>query len=72
MIELCASIEPRAVDWDLVTDGENDEDKEMNAKYAVSLARKFGAVIFCVWNDIPKVNRKMILVMACSLYEIKM
>jgi len=41
-----------------------------NAKYAISIARKMGAIIFCVWDDIEKVNYKMILVFICSLFDI--
>lgn len=58
MIHVCAAIEPRAVNWDLVTEGETDDDKMNNAKYAISVARKLGAVIFCVWEDILAVNPK--------------
>jgi plastin-1 len=53
-----------------VQTGETDEEKENNAKYVLSLARKLGAIIFCVWEDIPSVNYKMILVLVCSLFEI--
>jgi len=35
----------------------------------ISIVRKLGAVIFCVWEDIVKANYKMILVLVCSLYE---
>jgi plastin-1 len=70
LIKLCAGIEHRAIDWDIVMKGETDEEKENNAKYVVSIARKLGAVIFCVWEDIVKVNYKMILVLVCSLFEI--
>jgi len=69
LIKLCAAVEPRAVDWELVQAGDTDEEKENNAKYAISLARKFGCIIFCVWDDILSVNYKMILVLICSLYE---
>jgi plastin-1 len=72
LIQLCAAIEPRAVNWDIVLPGETDEEKENNAKYILSLARKLGCVIFCVWEDIPKVNYKMILVLVCSLYEVNL
>ena len=58
LIHLCGAIEPRAVNWELVLDGATDEDKQNNAKYAISLARKLGAVIFCVWEDIVNVNPK--------------
>jgi len=70
LIKLCGGIEPRAINWDLVTPGETEEDAMMNAKYAISVARKLGAVIFMVWDDIPKVNYKMILIFVASLYEI--
>lgn len=71
LIKLCAGIEPRAVNWELVTPGETEEDAMMNAKYAISVARMLGAVIFMVWDDIPKVNYKMILIFVSSLYEIQ-
>lgn len=70
LLKLCAAIEPKAIDWDIITKGETDEEKENNAKYIISIARKLGAVIFCVWEDIPKVNYKMLLVLVCSLFEI--
>lgn len=72
MINLCRSIEPQDVDDELVTPGETDKDKEMNAKYAIALARHFGAVIFLAWDDIPNLNKKMILVFCASLYDIHM
>jgi len=43
----------------------------MNAKYAISIARKLGAIIFMVWDDIPRLNKKMLLIFACSLYDLK-
>ena len=72
LIKLCEKIEPRDVNQDLITPGETDEDKEMNAKYAISLARKFGAIIFMAWDDIPKLNSKMLLVFTASLFELYM
>lgn len=58
MIHVIAAIEPRAIDWDLVLKGETDEEKQMNAKYAISCARQLGAVIFCIWEDLVEVNSK--------------
>lgn len=58
LIYLCGSIEPRFINWDLVTEGKTDEEKKLNAKYAIALARKLGAVLFCVWEDIVNVNYK--------------
>jgi plastin-1 len=71
LIKMAGAIEPRIINWDLVTMGETDEDKEMNAKYAISIARKLGAIIFMVWDDIPKINKKMLLIFVCSLYDLK-
>ena len=44
----------------------------MNAKYAISIARKLGAVIFLVWDDVVEVNQKMLLIFIASLYDLKM
>ena len=70
LIKIAGSIEPRMINWDLVTPGETDEDKELNAKYAISIARKLGAIIFMVWDDIPRLNKKMLLIFACSIYDL--
>ena len=56
LIDLCAAIEPRAVNWDLVTPGSNDEDGNNNAKYAISIARKIGACVFLTPDDITEVE----------------
>jgi len=71
LIKLCANVEPRVVNWDLVTPGETPEDKELNAKYAISIARKLGAVIFLVWEDIPALNPKMLLIFVASIWDLK-
>jgi plastin-1 len=70
LLKLCSGVEPRAIDWDIVMKGETDEEKANNAKYVISIIRKLGGVIFCVWEDILKVNYKMMLVLFCSLFEI--
>ena len=71
MIQVCAAIEPRAVNWDLVTAGETDEDKKNNAKYAISVARKLGAVVFCIWEDIVNVSQKQFLIYFATMMEIQ-
>ncbi len=70
IIWLCAAIEPRAVNWEIVNEGKTDKDKIDNAKYAISVARKLGAVMVCVWEDIVKVNDKQMLTLFSCLHNI--
>lgn len=74
-LELLAAIEPRAIDWDLVHQGENangvgltDEELVLNAKYAITVARKIGACIFIMPEDIVEVKSKMLLTFLASLW----
>ncbi|CAM8944694.1 unnamed protein product [Rhodiola kirilowii] len=66
-LELLSAVEPRVVNWALVTAGETDEDKKLNATYIISVARKLGCSIFLLPEDIIEVNSKMILVLAASI-----
>ena len=43
----------------------------MNAKYALSVARGLGAMIFVVWEDITEIKSKLLLTLLGSLYEVK-
>jgi plastin-1 len=70
-INLMGAIEPRAINWDLVVqDNDSDETLESNAKYAISIARKLGASIFLVWEDIKEVKGKMLMTFVAGLYDI--
>ena len=70
-IDLLAAIEPRCIRWDLVVkENPTDKDKEMNAKYALSVARGLGAMIFVVWEDITEIKSKLLLTLLGSLYEV--
>lgn len=71
LIHLLSAIEPRAVNWDLVQAGETDEEKQNNAKYAISIARKLGAVIYCIWEDLVNVNPKQMLIFIATMFEIQ-
>lgn len=61
LLDLISSIEPRAVDDSLFLAGYSDEDLKQNARFAIAAARKIGAPIFCLWEDIVEVKPKMIL-----------
>jgi plastin-1 len=70
-IDLLAAIEPRCIRWDLIIkENPSDKDREMNAKYALSVARGLGAMIFVVWEDITEVKSKLLLTFLASLYEV--
>lgn len=70
MINICKNIEPRAVNPELVTPGETDGDKKLNAMYAISLARKLNAIIFCVWEDMVNVNQKQLFIFLATMMDI--
>jgi len=70
-MDLLFAIEPRIIDWDVVKAGETPEDRLLNAKYAISVARKLGAVIFCLPEDIVEVKPKMILTFTASIMALE-
>lgn len=67
LLELLSAVEPRVVNWNLVTKGESDDEKKLNATYIISVARKLGCSIFLLPEDIMEVNQKMILTLAASV-----
>ncbi|GMH25498.1 hypothetical protein Nepgr_027341 [Nepenthes gracilis] len=66
-LELLSAVEPRVVNWNLVTKGDNDDEKRLNATYIISVARKLGCSIFLLPDDIMEVNQKMILTLTASI-----
>ena len=55
MLHLCDAVTPGVVDWEVVTKGGSEEDKQHNAKYVLSVARKMGCAIFLLWEDVVEV-----------------
>lgn len=47
-----------------------DEQIENNAKYAISIARKLGATVFLVWEDIKDLKQKMLMTFVAALMEV--
>ncbi|XP_050247859.1 fimbrin-5-like isoform X1 [Quercus robur] len=66
-LELLSAVEPRVVNWSVVTKGETEEDKKLNATYIISVARKLGCSIFLLPEEIIEVNQKMILILTASI-----
>ncbi|XP_039992712.1 plastin-1-like [Xiphias gladius] len=72
VIDLIDAIAPGTVKWDMVKRVQKgslkEEDKLDNAKYAISLARKIGARVYALPDDLVEVNPKMVLtVFACLM-----
>jgi len=68
--DLLHAVTPDIINWDLVTAADNDEDKLLNAKYAISVARKIGCTIFLLPEDIVEVKDKMILTFIAAIMTI--
>uniref|UniRef100_A0A0D6R0Z3 Calponin-homology (CH) domain-containing protein n=1 Tax=Araucaria cunninghamii TaxID=56994 RepID=A0A0D6R0Z3_ARACU len=66
-LELLSAVEPRVVSWSIVTKGDTEEEKRLNAIYIISVARKLGCSIFLLPEDIVEVNPKMILTLTASI-----
>ncbi|XP_058093547.1 fimbrin-2 [Magnolia sinica] len=66
-LDLLSAVEPKIVNWSLVTKGESGEEKKMNASYIISIARKLGCSIFLLPEDLIEVNQKMILTLTASI-----
>ncbi|OCF77119.1 fimbrin [Kwoniella mangroviensis CBS 8886] len=68
-LDLLNGVKPGIVDYSLVTDGRDEEEKRMNAKLAISIARKMGALIFLVPEDIVDVRPRLILTFVGALWS---
>jgi len=55
------------VDWDLMTDGDNLDDALLNARYALSVARKEGCTIFLLPEDIVEANPRMCMTFGAAI-----
>jgi len=66
-VDLLSAVEPKCINLAMVTPGTSEQEREMNAKYVISIARKLGCSIFLLWEDVVEVNSKMILVFVASL-----
>ena len=68
-LDLLDGLRKGIVDYSLVTQGKTEEECKMNAKLAISIARKLGALIFLVPEDIIELRQRLILTFVGSLSE---
>lgn len=68
VIDLIDAIKPGSINYDLVLNGGTEEENLANAKYAISMARRCGARVYALPEDITERKPKMIMtVFACLM-----
>lgn len=69
VVDLIDAIQPGCINYDLVKTGDlSDADMHDNAKYAVSMARRIGARVYALPEDLVEVKPKMVMtVFACLM-----
>jgi len=70
VIDLVDAIKRGSVNYDMVKKGQTEQEKLDNAKYAISMARKIGARVYALPEDIVEVKAKMVMtVFACLMIK---
>lgn len=67
LLDVLNGLKSSYVDYDLVTPGKSDDDAFLNCKLAISIARKMGATIWLVPEDIQQVRSRLITTFVGSL-----
>ncbi|XP_030064731.1 plastin-3 isoform X1 [Microcaecilia unicolor] len=69
VVDLIDAIQPGCINYDLVKIGDlSEDDKHDNAKFAVSMARRIGARVYALPEDLVEVKPKMVMtVFACLM-----
>ncbi|CAG2161498.1 unnamed protein product [Oppiella nova] len=68
VIDLIDAIKPGSISYGQILPGNTPQEKLANAKYAISMARKIGARIYALPEDISEVKPKMVMtVYACLM-----
>ncbi|KAF2863006.1 hypothetical protein K470DRAFT_242370 [Piedraia hortae CBS 480.64] len=67
LLDVLSGMKSSYVDYDLVAPGRTDDEKYQNAKLAISIARKMGATIWLVPEDITSLRSRLIVTFIGSL-----
>ena len=68
IIHLIDVIKPDVIDYNIVlSDATTDDQCMSNAKYAITMARKIGAPVYALPEDITEVKHKMVMTVYASL-----
>lgn len=68
LLDVLNGLKSSYVDYDLVTAGRTDDEAYMNAKLSISIARKLGATIWLVPEDICQVRSRLVTTFIGMLY----
>jgi plastin-3 len=70
VIDMVDVLQKGSVKYDLVKNGNNDQEKLDNAKYAISMCRKIGCRVYALPEDIVEVKSKMVMtIFACLMIK---
>lgn len=70
VVDLIDAIKPGTIDYSMLSSDENEEALLLNAKYAISMARKLGARIYALPEDLVELKSKMVMtVFACLMAQ---
>lgn len=73
VIDLVDAIKADSINYDLVIQSPGSvADKMKNAKYAVSMARKIGATVFALPEDLVEVKHKMVMTVFATIMAVGM
>jgi plastin-1 len=67
LLDVLNGMKSSYVDYDLVAPGRTDDERHANAKLAISIARKMGATIWLVPEDITSLRTRLIVTFIGSL-----
>jgi len=67
LLNVVKTIKPEAVDPTLVLPGSDEEEAKQNLRYFLTLARAMDAQIFCTWEDLYEVKKKMVFITLASV-----
>ncbi|KAF3392613.1 Fimbrin [Penicillium rolfsii] len=70
LLDVLNGMKSSYVDYDLVTPGRTDEEAYANAKLSISIARKMGATIWLVPEDICQVRGRLVLTFIGMLFHL--
>ena len=74
VIHLIDSMKSGVIDYTVVKTGNklNDEECTSNSKYAITMARKIGAPVYALPEDLVEVKHKMVMTVYASLMLVDM